>query len=130
MTEQKIYAAWLDTGTRAGFIVLVATFFVYACGFAAPHVAFADLPKYWGLPVDAYLAATNAPTGWGWLALAAQGDYMNFIGIAFLGSITLACYARIMPVLLAENDYLYAAIAIAELGILATSASGLIGAGR
>jgi hypothetical protein len=82
------------------------------------------------MPVDAYLAATNAPTGWGWLALSAQGDYMNFIGIAFLASITMACYARIVPVLLAAGDRLYAAVAIAELGILAASASGLIGAGR
>lgn len=130
MTEQKIYAAWLDTGTRIGFILLVATFFVYACGVATPHIPFADLPKYWGLPVDAYLAATKAPTGWGWLALAAQGDYMNFVGIAFLGSITMACYARVLPALFAERDYLYSAIAIAELAILATSASGLIGAGR
>jgi hypothetical protein len=130
MNEQKIYAAWLDTGTRVGFMLLVGTFIVYASGFAAPHVPFADLPKYWGLPVDAYLAATNAPTGWDWLALAAQGDYMNFIGVAFLGSITMACYARILPVLLDEEDYLYATVAIAELGILATSASGLIGVGH
>jgi len=130
MDTQKIYAAWLDTGTHLGFLLLVATFFVYAFGFAAPHVPVADLPKYWGLPVDAYLAATNTPAGWGWLALAARGDYMNFIGIAFLGSITMACYARILPVLLGDGDYLYAAFALAEFGILVTSASGLVGAGH
>jgi len=130
MTEQQTYADWLDTGTRIGFVVLVATFIVYASGIASPHVQFADLPKYWGLPIDEYLAATGAPTGWGWLALASQGDYMNFTGIAVLGAITMACYARILPMLLARGEWLYATLAIAEIAILAASASGLIGAAR
>ena len=130
MTEQEIYADWLDTGTRIGFIVLVGTFLTYTGGFATPYIAFADLPKYWGLPVDAYLAATGAPTGWGWLALAARGDFMNFTGVALLGAITMICYARVLPVLVGRRDYLYAAIAVAELLILGASASGLIGSGR
>ena len=128
MKEQKLYADWLDAGTHLGFVVLVVVFIAYASGLAAPKIPFAELPKYWGLPVDAYLAATAAPIGWGWLKLAAYGDYMNLIGIACLGFITMACYARVLPVLLAERDYLYASLAIAELAILGISASGLIGA--
>ena len=55
MAEQDIYAKWLDAGTHAGFLLLVATFLVYTCGIASPHVPLADLPSYWGMPVDAYL---------------------------------------------------------------------------
>ena len=37
--EQLQYAKWLDAGTRVGFVVLIATFFVYASGISAPHVS-------------------------------------------------------------------------------------------
>ncbi|MBS0335965.1 MAG: hypothetical protein JSS40_03965 [Proteobacteria bacterium] len=130
MREQKVYADWLDAGTHIGFVILLVTFCVYASGLAAPQIPLADLPKYWGLPIDRYLAATGAPVGWGWVAYAARGDYMNFIGIAFLGTITVACYLRLVVVLAVQRDWLYTAVAVIELAILATSASGFISRGH
>ncbi len=128
--EQLRYAAWMDAGTRIGFLVLVATFCVYASGLAAPHVSFADLPKYWILPIDQYLAATGGPVGWGWVAFVARGDYMNFIGVAFLGVVTMACYLRILPPLLAKRDWVFAAVAFLELAVLLAAASGAITGGH
>lgn len=124
--EQLLYADWLDAGTRIGFLALVATFCAYASGLAAPHIPFAELPRYWGLPIGQYIAATGAPAGWGWLALAARGDYMNFIGIAMLALVTMLCYLRVLPSLLARRDWALAGVTAAELAVLLAAASGLI----
>lgn len=128
--EQLKYAQWLDAGTRLGFVALIATFCVYASGLAEPQIAFADLPRYWSLPIGQYLAATGGPVGWGWLGLAGRGDYMNFIGVAFLASVTMACYLRILPTLVTRRDWAFAAIAAVELLVLATAASGLVSGGH
>ena len=128
--EQLLYAKWLDAGTRIGFVTLIATFCVYASGFSAPHVPVADLPRYWGLPIGQYLAATGGPVGWGWLALAGRGDYMNFIGVAFLAGVTMACYARILQVLAARRDWAFFAVATLELVVLLAAASGQVSGGH
>jgi hypothetical protein len=112
--ERHVYARWLDIGTRIGFTVLVATFAIYALGILEPLVALQDLPRLWTLPADRYVAATGAPTGWGWLGFLGRGDYLNLLGVALLATITLVCYARIVP-LLPRVQALLAAIQIAVL---------------
>ncbi|HEV8095685.1 MAG TPA: hypothetical protein VGP71_08140 [Burkholderiales bacterium] len=126
--EELAYARWLDWGTRSGLAVLVASFFAYALGLAAPHVPFDELAKVWGLPVDQYRAAVGAPAGWGWLALATRGDYLNYFGIAFLALVTALCYLRVLPLLVARNDRIYAFIAVLEIVVLLAAAAGIVGA--
>ncbi len=82
--EQLVYAGWLDTGMKIGFVLLLGTFLVYLSGLTAPHVPMTELPLYWSMPVNEYLRAANVHTGWSWLSLVGKGDFMNFIGIAFL----------------------------------------------
>ena len=125
--EQLQYAKWLDAVTRVGFVVLIATFFVYASGVSAPHVPFADLPRYWALPVGEYLAATGGPVGWGWLGLVGRGDYMNFVGIALLAALTALCYVRLSVTLILRRDMVGGLIAVAEIAVLIIAASGLAG---
>jgi len=60
-----------------------------------PHLPHAELPKLWAFPVDHFVAASGAPTGWGWLQLVHKSDYLIFIAVAALGLITVVCYARI-----------------------------------
>ena len=55
--EQLRYAAWLDVGTKVGLVLLVATFALYATGIVPPHIPLSDLPAFWVLPVNEYLAA-------------------------------------------------------------------------
>lgn len=126
--EERIYARWLDWGTRAGLAVLVASFFAYAFGLAAPHVPFDELAKVWSLPVGQYRAAVGAPAGWDWLPLATRGDYLNYFGIAFLALVTALCYLRILPLLVARNDRIYAFIAALEIVVLLAAAAGIVGA--
>jgi hypothetical protein len=78
--------------------------------------------------VDQYRAAVGAPLGWGWLRLAARGDYLNYFGIAFLALVTALCYLRILARLVARNDRIYACIAALEILVLAAAAAGIAGA--
>jgi hypothetical protein len=52
MSEQHIYARWLDIGTRIAFVVLLLSFFVYVFGLIDPLVPHQDLVRLWSLPVD------------------------------------------------------------------------------
>jgi hypothetical protein len=122
---QKIAARWIDWGTRIALVLLVTGFFAYVTGIVPPHVAPADLARLWGLPLREFLAASNSPSGWGWLALASRGDYLNVTGVAVLASIVLATYLRILPVL-ASRARVYAAIAALEILVLLAAASGLL----
>ena len=124
--EQQVYARWLDAGTRLGFVVLTASFLAYVLGLIDPLVPPQELTRLWGLPVDRYVAAIGGPTGWGWLGLLAKGDYLNFPGVALLASITIVCYARIVPTLIAQGDGLQVALAIIQVVILLAAASGLL----
>jgi hypothetical protein len=122
MSEQQIYARWLKVGTRVGFVVLVFSFFIYVLGLLDALVPPQQLSRLWGLPVDHYVAATGGPTGWGWLGLLARSDYLNYLGVALLASVTTVAYARILPTLIAQGDRLRAGIAALQIIVLITAA--------
>ena len=119
---QRLYAHWVETGTQIGLAVLVATFLAYALGLAAPYVSLDELPRLWNLPVDRYLAATGAPGGWGWLGHVDRIDYMSYVGIILLALLSLLSYVRLLSALLASGEWLYAAMAAAQLLVLSLSA--------
>ena len=126
MDEQKTYARWLAFGAGLGFAALVASFAIYLAGLLPPTVPPALLPRYWGMPVAQYVAATGAPTGWGWLRRLGEGDLLNLLGVALLASATVLCYLRMLPLFLARRERLLAAICAAEIVVVAVAASGLI----
>jgi hypothetical protein len=128
MTE--IYARWLDWGTRIALAALIAAFLAYVTGAVPAAVAVAELPQLWSLPVGRYLAATAAPSGWGWLGLLGRGDYLNYVGVALLGLVTVAGYLRAVPALLARGERLQAGFAIAQIIVLLFAASGLLAGGH
>lgn len=124
--EQKLYARWLRQGARAGLWMLCASFLVYVFELVESHVPLEDLPALWVHPVDHFRALTGAPAGWDWLQLLGKGDYLNFLGIAVLGLITVACYARIVLPLLRGGERLQAGLAVAQVLVLLAAASGLL----
>jgi hypothetical protein len=127
--EQIAYAKILDLGMKTGLLALIVTFLIYITGALTPHVPVDDLPKYWSMPVKEYLEATNIHPGWSWLGLLAKGDFLNFIGIAFLAGVTIFCYMRIIPILFRKKDSVYGIIAIVEVLVLVLAASGILKAG-
>jgi hypothetical protein len=122
---ELVYARWLDWGTRIGLALLVASFLAYAFEIVSPHVAFEDLARSWVLPVDEYRSAVNAPAGWGWIDLAARGDYLNYFGIVFLALTTALCYVRVLPALIAARLRVYAILVGVEIAVLAAAVAGL-----
>ena len=127
--EQLAYAALLDIGMKLGLLMLVISFAIYVLGIFTPHVPVGDLPKYWSLPVKDYLKATDIHTGWSWLHLLGKGDFLNFVGIAFLSGVTILCYVRIIPILFRKKDTVYALLAVIEVLVLVLAASGLLKGG-
>ncbi|HEY5998220.1 MAG TPA: hypothetical protein VI078_02845 [bacterium] len=79
---------------------------------------------------EGYLEKFKVPTGWGWISLIGYGDFVNFIGIAFLAGVTVACYLRVIPILFARKDTIYGVIAALEVVVLTLAASGLLKAGH
>ena len=126
---RELYARWLDRAAKAGFVLCVGAFIVYAGGLLPAYLPASELARYWGLPVDRFVALTHMPHGWQWLRFLGYGDLLNLGAVAFLALVTPLCYARILPRVLAERDWLQAALALAQLAVLAAAASGLLAAG-
>lgn len=128
--EQLAYADLLDLGMKIGFVALLISFVLYLTGIVPPHIPVEDLPKYWAMPVGEYLKAADVHIGWSWVHLIDKGDFMNFAGIAFLSMVTIACYLKILPMLLRGGDRVYASLAALEVVVLVLAASGILAAGH
>ena len=136
--EQLLYAKILAIGMYLGLGILLVTFTLYVTGIMAPAVPIQELPNYWTLSAHDYLVAINNDflhregivVGWGWMALLNMGDYLNFVGIALLALVTIACYLGILPTLFRKKDWVYAAIAILEVLVLVLAASGKVTGGH
>jgi hypothetical protein len=122
---RRTYARALDIAAKAAFAFTLVAFSLYLTGVLPALVPLAELPRYWGLPVDGYLAATGVPREFEW-RLAGHGDVLNLAAMALLALVTPACYARLVPALLAQRDWLLALLALAQLAILLAAASGLL----
>ena len=130
MNEQNIYARWLDWGTRLSLAVLVAAFLAYVLGVTPAGLPLAEVPRFWGLPLERYLALSGAPSGWGWLAMLDKGEYQSLVGVALLGLVTVVCYLRLLPALLARGERLQTAIVVAQVVVLLLAASGVLAGGH
>jgi hypothetical protein len=124
--QRELYARWLDVATQVGFVVSLVAFLVYVGQVVPAYVPLEELPRYWSLPVQKFIEATGAPSGWSWLGRLGYGDALNLAAIALLGLVTPVCYARLVPRLVAERDWLQAAIALAQVILLLAAASGVV----
>jgi hypothetical protein len=128
--EQIKYANLLLYCSWAGIGLLVATFLVYMSGMMTQFIPPAEISQYWSLSVHDYLAATGAPTGWGWLGMLGNSDYLNFIGIALLAVLTVVGYLTLLlPAYLRKKDLHYATIVVLEIAVLVLAASGILKVG-
>ena len=127
--EQIAYANILNIGMWLGLLTLVVTFIIYVSGILQSFIPVEELPKYWGMKAKDYIHTLNAPTGWGWVSLIGKGDYLNFVGIAFLAGLTVLCYLTILPILIRKKKTPFVVIAIIEVAVLILAASGILKAG-
>ncbi len=135
--EQLAYAGVLNIGMWLGLALLVVTFILYISGVLPSYVPIeklSEIPQgsnvpYWGMRAHEFNQAFNVPIGWGWTSLVGKGDYLNFVGIAMLGGLSILCYLVILPILIRKKDTAYVVIAIVEVLVLALAASGILKAG-
>jgi len=136
--DQLLYASILAKGMYLGLGMLLITFFLYMTGLLQPGIPIEELPRLWTLSAHEYLEVVNheflhrpeVVTGWRWVALLGMGDYLNFVGIAFLSAVTIACYAGVLPSLFRKKDWIYATIAVLEIIVLVLAASGIVAVGH
>ncbi|MDF1578969.1 MAG: hypothetical protein RQ753_04545 [Desulfurivibrionaceae bacterium] len=136
--EQLLYANILEKGMLLGLGMMFVTFALYVFGIMPPAVPLDQIASMWSQPVDQYLISVNENflhkdhliTGWAWLPLLGRGDFLNFLPIAILASVTIVCYSVITPGLFRRGDKAMGIMAIAEVLILALAASGLLTVGH
>ncbi len=128
--EQLTYASILEKGMYIGLLILLITFIIYGLGILKPYIPLNKISSYWSLNVHDYLHHANIKTGWNWIYMLKHGDFLNFVGIAILAGVTIVCYLSIIPILLKNNDKLYALLATIEVIILSLAASGLLAVGH
>ena len=127
--EQIVYANLLIIGVWTGIAVLVTTYAIYLIGLLPPHVEMSLIPKLWGKNVTDYLEITHSPHGWGWVALLAKGDFLNYIGLALLGLMTIFCFLVLLRGYIRQKNWIFAVIAFLEIAVLSIAASGILGSG-
>ncbi len=127
--EQIKYANILFYGSWLGILILGVFFLLYVSGIISPFVPSSVIPNYWGMNVHDYNQHLNLPVGWGWLGMIMYGDYLNFLGIAFLALLTIIGYLILIPYYLKSKDVAYATIAGLEIIILLLAASGILRVG-
>lgn len=123
------YANVLSTGAWLGILLMMITYFIYATGMVSPHVEVAMVTRNWDKGVDEFLRITRTPHGWGWLALLYKADFLNFIGLVLLAVLTMICYLFLIVGFKKEKDWVYFAISVLEVAVLAVAASGILGTG-
>ena len=124
--ERLRYAAILKHGVRVSLTVLVATYLIYITRLMPPRVAPGELAQYWHLPADRYTEVLGIPHGWGWLGLLNHGDFLNFIGIAMLGLLTVVAFLNLLPSYLAKRNWAFAGIVALQVIVLLAAASGVL----
>ena len=127
--ERIAYANTLNNGVKSGFVVLVVSFLIYLSGALDPIVPFSELAGLWGAPVHEFIEKTGSPSGWNWVWKLDRGDALNFFAVAWLSTITIVCYLRIIPILIRKKDTIYLIIAVLELAVLLLAASGVLHVG-
>ncbi len=132
--EQVIYANILEKGMYLGLGGLIVTFGLYVFGVIPSAIPLAEVSKYWSQDAHSYLEAINRDflhldhplIGWTWTTLLRKGDFLNFLSIAILASLTILCYLAIIPSLLKKKDAVYTLMTIVGVVILVLAASGIL----
>ncbi|MHB0915161.1 MAG: hypothetical protein ACYC5A_01920 [Thermoleophilia bacterium] len=126
---QLAYAKLLDIGMKLGMLILIVTFALYVSGIMKPNIPVDELSGYWEMKADEYVETTGKATGWGWVSDLDKGDVLNSAGIAFLALVTIACYVRILPIMIKEKQAALIVIILLEIAVLGAAASGFITTG-
>ena len=123
---EDLYAKILRIGVFIGLGMLIITYVLYMARIMTPAVELEDVVKLWHLSSREYLEKTGIPDGWGWLSFLRRGDYINYIGISILASISIFCYIAVLPLFIKKKILIYSILVGLEIVTLVIAASGLV----
>ncbi len=129
-SEQLLYADILFYGCWIGIFVMILTYLIYLTGLLPPHVSFEKITFYWSHDVHSYVENAGIPVGWGWVKLLNRGDFLNFLGIAFLAMMTLVGFITLVPAYVKQKDWIFVVIVTTEIVVLGVAASGILSVGE
>ncbi|MDK2887149.1 MAG: hypothetical protein PWP72_26 [Thermoanaerobacter sp.] len=127
--EQLVYANVLLYGSWLGIALLLLTNVIYLTGLVRPYIEPSMLPQYWGMKASEFVQVAHIPTGWGWISMLGYSDFLNFIGMALLGALTIIGYLILLPAYLSKKDMPYTFIVLTEIVVLVLAASGILAVG-
>lgn len=128
-SEQILYADILFYGCWLGIAIMLITYAIYLLGILPPHVPMNRISEYWSHNIHHYVEGAGIPLGWGWMKLLNKGDFINFIGIAFLALMTIVGFITLIPAYIKQKDWPFVVIVISEVVVLLIAASGVFGTG-
>ncbi len=127
--EQILYANMLFWGSWGALALMTVTYLVYVLGILEPHIPLDQIIVLWSQRSSVYLTQGHVPQGWGWAALVAKGDFLNFVGIALLAGMTIVCFVPLIPAFIRRKEPMMAVIAALEVVVLSLAASGILASG-
>lgn len=127
---QRVYARWLQVSNRIGLTALVLGFVVYLAGWLPAAVPPDQLPSLWGHDVATFRALTAHTGPWWAGSRLQQAEGVNLLAVALMASASAICLLGLVRNYLQRREWLYAAIAVAEITVIALAASGLLVAGH
>lgn len=128
--EQVRYADMLFWGAWIAIAIMVATYVIYVAGVIEPYIPLTKITEYWSQPVDTYVHKAHVPIGWGWVSLLGKGDFLNFIGLSILATMTILCFlVALLPAYVKKKEWLFVGVVVLEVAVLVLAASGILGGG-
>jgi hypothetical protein len=127
--EQVRYANLLFYGSWLAIFLMIITYIVYLSGVMDPYIPLSEVADHWVQSSDHYIHEGNVPTGWGWVTLLGNGDFLNFLGIALLAGMTVIAFFTLIPAYAKKKDIPFLVLTILEIVVLCIAASGLLGMG-
>lgn len=128
--DQASYARWLARGTALGLAIVAVSFVVYVFRLVPPHVAYAELPRLWSLPLAEFLRETGSPTGWDWARMLDRSDTLAILGIAVLAGASVPALIAVIPVYARRRLPALLWICVLQVVVLVLAASNLISGGH
>lgn len=128
-SRRRAYADWMEIGTRIGAGGLAFAYLAYVTGLLPPHVPINTVVAHWHLPAAEMARVCGFYRGTSWIHAIREGDYLTVLLLAFLATVTIWSFARLIPFLIRERDLPMMLVVFAQLAILLLAASGVLHVG-
>ena len=128
--DQRISAAVLGLAGWGALAVLLVTFVIYLFLAQGSHLAPAQAPKYWSMPLEQYRQQTGQEMGWGWIARLPGAEVLPNLGMGLLALVPMLGYLALLPDYILRRRLPLVAIVVLELGLMVLAASGIVSGGH